>query len=210
MKNMLIWQYRGKPKAVATIETLTNEASTVFKSAVALGDMLNIETATGWALDLVGMHVGMSRRVENYVPRSYFGWGEGENIFGWGVGKWYEPGSATHDTTLLDDDDFRFMIKAKILKNYQAGDLDSIIESVRFLFGETANVKDNYDMSMTIYIPVSLLNNFKIYAIKNMDILVRPVGVQYIYFAHDDKRPFGWGNVPNIYGWGVGIWGYYL
>ncbi len=78
------------------------------------------------------------------------------------------------------------------------------------MFGKGENVVDNEDMTMTVYIPVSLLNNFKIYAIKNLDILVHPIGVKYIYFAIDDEKPFGWGDEPGVYGWGEGIWGYYL
>ena len=205
MKNMLIWQYRGKPKAKATIDALSNETADVFKSAVALGDLLNIETATGWALDLVGMHVGVSRRLPSIVKRVYFGWHGDDSSAGWSVGEWYSYGRALRDPLIMDDDNFRFLIKAKILKNYQKADLDSLIESVRFLFGENANIVDACNMTMTVILPFRQLNALQIYAITNLDILRRPATVKYNFFQVDANNPFGWAHDPNASGFGKGV-----
>ncbi|WP_233116576.1 DUF2612 domain-containing protein [Aggregatibacter actinomycetemcomitans] len=59
--DLLIWQYRNKPKAAATIKLIESIISQGFVDLYKLQDVLNIETATGHQLDLVGKHVGQGR-----------------------------------------------------------------------------------------------------------------------------------------------------
>ena len=83
------------------------------------------------------------------------------------------------------------MIKAKILKNYQIGAIEDITNSISFLFGRDARIIDNYDMTMTVIIPSVVMTPFKKYAIENLDILVRPVGVMYKYVIIEPAKYFG-------------------
>jgi len=206
LSNLLIWQYRGKPKAKATIVALQREADEVFKSALDLTKVLSIEDATGFALDLVGRHVGIGRELPMFIEKTYFGWYGDDSAAGWGIGEWYRYGSALRDKTLMDDDDYRFMIKAKILKNFQIADLADLIDSARYLLGEDVNIVDGYDMAMTVILPFNYLNSLKTYAIKYMDVLRRPVTVQYRFFQIDANKPFGWAHDPTAAGFNEGIW----
>lgn len=187
---MLIWQYRGKPKANATVKTISEEASNVYQSAVDVGDILNIDKARGYALDLVGYHVGVNRSLASFIPRKFFGFAKTGQL-GFNEGKFYRYGESTGESTRLGDEDFRFMIKAKILKNYQIGAIEDITNSVSFLFGRDARIIDNYDMTMTAIIPSVVMTPFKKYAIENLDILVRPVGVMYKYVIIEPAKYFG-------------------
>lgn len=187
---MLIWQYRGKPKANATVDATSNEFSSVYGSAVDVGDILNIDKATGYALDLVGYHVGASRSLSSFIPRKFFGFANTGQL-GFNEGKFYRYGAPTGESTRLGDEDFRFMIKAKILKNYQIGAIEDITNSISFLFGREARVIDNHDMTMTAIIPSVTMTPFKKYAIENLDILVRPVGVMYKYVIIEPEKYFG-------------------
>lgn len=187
---MLIWQYRGKPKANATVKTISNEASRVYQSAVDVGDILNIDKARGYALDLVGYHVGVNRSLASFIPRKFFGFAKTGQL-GFNEGKFYRYGESTGESTRLGDEDFRFMIKAKILKNYQIGAIEDITNSISFLFGRDARIIDNYDMTMTAIIPSTVMTPFKKYAIENLDILVRPVGVMYKYVIIEPAKYFG-------------------
>lgn len=187
---MLIWQYRGKPKANATVKTISNEVSRVYQSAVDVGDILNIDKARGYALDLVGYHVGVNRSLSSFIPRNFFGFAKTGQL-GFNEGKFYRYGESTGESTRLGDEDFRFMIKAKILKNYQIGAIEDITNSISFLFGRDARIIDNYDMTMTAIIPSTVMTPFKKYAIENLDILVRPVGVMYKYVIIEPAKYFG-------------------
>lgn len=188
--NPLIWQYRGKPKAVATVTVLHDESASVMESAVDMSDILNIDKARGYALDLVGYHVGVNRSLSSFMPRKFFGFSRTGQL-GFNEGKFYRYAEPTGDSTLLGDEDFRFMIKAKILKNYQFGSICDIAYSISFLFGRNARIIDNYDMTMTAIIPPTAITPFKKYAIDNLDILVRPVGVMYKYVIMDPEKYFG-------------------
>ena len=42
------------------------------------------------------------------------------------------------------------------------------------------------------------------HAIKNLDILVRPIGVNYKYLVITDSHPFGWANDPYSFGFNDG------
>lgn len=187
---MLIWQYRGKPKANATVNLISDEASKVYQSAVDTGDILNIDKARGYALDLVGYHVGVNRSLASFIPRKFFGFAKTGQL-GFNEGKFYRYGESTGESTRLGDEDFRFMIKAKILKNYQIGAIEDITKSISFLFGRDARIIDNYDMTMTAIIPSTVMTPFKKYAIENLDILVRPVGVMYKYVIIEPAKYFG-------------------
>lgn len=187
---MLIWQYRGKPKANATVNTISEEASKVYQSAADVGDILNIDKARGYALDLVGYHVGVNRSLASFIPRKFFGFAKTGQL-GFNEGKFYRYGESTGESTRLGDEDFRFMIKAKILKNYQIGAIEDITNSISFLFGRDARIIDNYDMTMTAIIPSVAMTPFKKYAIENLDVLVRPVGVMYKYVIIEPAKYFG-------------------
>lgn len=187
---MLIWQYRGKPKANATVKTISDEVANVYQSAVDVGDILNIDKARGYALDLVGYHVGVNRSLASFIPRKFFGFAKTGQL-GFNEGKFYRYGESTGESTRLGDEDFRFMIKAKILKNYQIGAIEDITNSISFLFGRDARIIDNYDMTMTAIIPSTVMTPFKKYAIENLDILVRPVGVMYKYVIIEPAKYFG-------------------
>ena len=187
---MLIWQYRGKPKANATVKTISDEVANVYQSVVDVGDILNIDKARGYALDLVGYHVGVNRSLASFIPRKFFGFAKTGQL-GFNEGKFYRYGESTGESTLLGDEDFRFMIKAKILKNYQIGAIEDITNSISFLFGRDARIIDNYDMTMTVIIPSVVMTPFKKYAIENLDILVRPVGVMYKYVIIEPAKYFG-------------------
>ncbi|OOF84422.1 hypothetical protein BKG93_07770 [Rodentibacter ratti] len=184
--DLLIWQYRNKPKAVATIKLMENMIAQGFVELYQLQDVLNIETATGHQLDLVGKHVGQSRVINGYQLRKFFGFKDSPHALGFGKnltggGQWYRKRNPLSDSVRLSDDDYRFLIKCKIIKNYQTGTLPNLIEACRFVFGKGCVITDNYDMTVSVVIPAQSLSDFKNFAINHLDILPRQAGVQYIF-----------------------------
>lgn len=187
---MLIWQYKNKPRANSTIDATGSEFARVYQSSVDVGDILSIDKATGFALDLVGYHVGVTRALASFIPKKFFGFYQ-TNQLGFNEGKFYRYGEPIGDSSKLNDDEFRFMIKSRILKNYQIGAIEDITYSLSYLFGREARVIDNYDMTLTAIIPSNVMTPFKKYAIDNLDILVRPVGVMFKYVIIEPIKYFG-------------------
>ncbi|MGG4690029.1 DUF2612 domain-containing protein [Providencia stuartii] len=203
-EDFLIWQYRGKPKARQTVGLLLSETKQLFESVITLSAILNIDTSTGYGLDLIGKHVGISRVMKSLVPKDYFGFLGIEGALGFNAGVFYRYGDSLKGSSVLGDDDYRFFIKAKIIKNYQKPDIANITYSLRHLLGEQAFIIDNYDMSMNVVIPANYLTPFRIHAIKDLDILSRPIGVNYQYLVITDAHPFGWAGDQSAFGFNDG------
>lgn len=184
--DLLIWQYRNKPKAVATIKLIESIIAQGFVDLYQLQDVLNIETAIGHQLDLVGKHVGQGRIVNGYQLRKFFGFRGSPHALGFsrgksGGGQWYRRRDPLADSVRLSDEDYRFLIKCRILKNYQIGTLPNLIEACLFIFGEGCHIVDNYDMTVSISVPNAITSDFKKFAINHLDILPRQAGVQYFF-----------------------------
>lgn len=183
---LLMWQYRSKPKAVNTIKCIESEFSTSLSGLIELMNVLNIDEAQGVNLDLVGKHIGLFRKINSYQILKFFGFLGSPIALGFsrnriGGGEWYRNKSPQYKSVKLEDDDYRFLLKCKILKNYQAGTLSNIYEACRFIFGQGCEVIDNLDMSVSVLIPNKNITDFKRFAIKNLDILPRQCGVSIHY-----------------------------
>ncbi|WP_350914717.1 DUF2612 domain-containing protein [Providencia huaxiensis] len=203
-EDFLIWQYRGKPKARQTVGLLLSETKKTFESVIQLSTVLDVEQSSGYGLDLIGKHVGITRIMKSFIPKDYFGFLGIDGALGFNVGVFYRYGDSLKESSKLDDDDYRFFIRAKITKNYQSPTIENITYSVRTLLGEQTFIIDNYDMTMNIVVPADYLTPFRLHAIKNLDILVRPIGVNYKYLVITDSHPFGFSHDPYAFGFGDG------
>lgn len=202
--DLLIWQYK-KTKAIATTNAVMSECDIAFANCIDLAKQLDINTAEHYSLDLVGKHVGASRLARQYIPKPFFGWSEDDTSLGFDIGEWYMLGDQLRYDSLLNDEDYRFLIRAKVLKNYQTAEIGNIVDSVQFLFGKVANIVDNYDMTMNAIIPFGVMNDFRVFAVKNLDILVRPIGVK-LRFFEVANHPFGWYEDDTAFGFDDGVW----
>lgn len=203
-ENFIIWQYRTKPKALGTIRAVYKETDLTFQNIIQIADILNIDTATGYALDLVGRHIGVSRILPTAIAKEYFGWLEDDSALSFGVGEFYRYGDALSASVVLNDNDYRFFIRAKITKNYQNGTIENIVKSIQFVVGNNSNVIDIQNMTMNIIVNSDNLNSLTLYAISKMDILVRPVGVMYEYTVLVNDKPFGFAHDNGSYGFNIG------
>lgn len=184
--DLLIWQYQNRPKARSTIQLLVETFSQVFSELYSLQSVLSIETAIGHQLDLVGKHVGQHRVINGYQLRRFFGFRGSAQALGFskreqGGGIWYRRRDPLSDSVRLADEDYRFLIKCRILRNYQIGTLPNIIEACQFIFGQGCRVVDNYNMTVSINVPKKNITDFKKFAIEHLDILPRQAGVKLHY-----------------------------
>ena len=203
-EKFLIWQYRTKPRALSTIRAIYKETDQTFKNVIQVADILNIDDATGYALDLVGRHVGVFRVLPTAIAKEYFGWLDDNTALSFDVGEFYRNGDALHASVVLNDNDYRFFIKARITKNYQTGEISNIVNSIKFVIGKHGNIIDSQNMTMNVLVNSDQLNSLTLYAISKMDILVRPVGVMYQYVVLINNDPFGFEHDNQSYGFNSG------
>ncbi|NUU66538.1 DUF2612 domain-containing protein [Enterobacteriaceae bacterium BIT-l23] len=67
--DLLISQYATRPRARATIQALEDDMKRSRDGTLSVAGMLNIETATGVSLDVIGKIVGQSRVLTGAVAR---------------------------------------------------------------------------------------------------------------------------------------------
>lgn len=208
--DLLIWQYQDKPKARGTVELLTGQLEKAWNGLSELPTALNINTATGKNLDLVGMRVGQSRVLTAYSPRELFGFTETPKGKGFNIGKFYRCGDPYLDSVILSDDDYRFLIKCRIAKNYQVATIEDIENMLSFLFDMDSSAYDGYDMSISIVVRSNNIPLFQRYAITQLDMLPRPSGVMIRFYIGAPKNAFGFLGAEGVKGFNQGKFARYL
>lgn len=201
--DLLIYQYRKKPKAKATIHALMSEVDRIIENIADLKSQWDIDVSRGYSLDIIGRRIGVSRILPSFVSKGYFGYLETVGAKKWGEGVWYRYGESMGGSLSLNDEDYRFLLKAKILKNFQNGTLDYLIDALQKLMSENANAKDNLNMTVDIFLPLQSLNSLQQYLIQQSDILPRAMGVKYNYI-NASGREFGFDGFFNSYGFNDG------
>jgi len=199
----LIIQYGQKSNAVSTVTAYTEDFELIYDNANILIFAYDLDNAVGKQLDILGKIVGISRNVPFSVPKKYFGFNGNLNSYPFGSkfnvvvsypfrGKFEIP----YSDSQVNDNDYRFFIKAKIIKNYATSkNIDSsnlsIQNTVDYLFNSKAYIVDNKDMTMTLNIDSSY-DITKLTYLKNLDLLPRPQGVRYNTFVgYQDGVTFG-------------------
>ena len=203
--DLLIWQNK-LPKAIAEIDMKSRFWIDFMNDCLKFIDMWNIDTAEKYSLDVLGRIFGVSRSSVSLTEKEYLTYYEKTGGLGWGRGRWYVAGEAFGETILLTDQEFRFLIKARIWKLYQNPSLDYLTDALQALTGDDAYIVDNGDMTMKVYYSADVSqDSFIKFAIENLDILPRPVGIGYTYEQVGNKF-FGFNGeeFDNNYGFGIG------
>lgn len=146
--NLLIIQYHDKPKAIATIKALVD---TVIMNQLPLlvRDGFNLETAVGAQLDILGKYIGISRRVLIFTG-----------------------------PVNLSDDDYRTLLKVKVVQNNSGSSLKEIVELLFMFFGNDLKVFDYANMSIDYFLSSSAVGTELAQAFVRQGLLPKPMGVQ--------------------------------
>jgi len=165
LANLLIIQYNSKPRAKATIESIG--AMFPDELILAVRDGFNLETATGKQLDTLAKYIGAERGYTN----------------------------SSNQKAVLTDEEFRILLKLKIIVNTGTGTLYGLETSLYDLFGTGIRVVEGKDaggnpnMTLTYYIR-SDWANIGLAAVQQ-NILPHPTGVGYTYNLAAITKYFG-------------------
>lgn len=192
--DLLIWQYKDKPKAKATVEGLCAIADNTRRGLLELMEVFDLDSATGAQLDLIGLHVGLSRFMPGLAPVSLFafvpnpkGFGKAQKV----GGRFWRKGAPLRDSARLGDEDYRFLLKAVIAKYNSSGNIIELQEALEALLGfRQGTVHDQQDMSVTVNV-YKELTEFEKYVLVNLDMLPRPPAVRIKRITQMAKKTFG-------------------
>lgn len=147
--DLLIMQYKDKPKAIATIGT-TIEAVLMDQLPLTLQDAFDIETAVGAQLDILGKYIGVNRRILTFTQLIDLG-----------------------------DDDYRTLLKIKRALNSLGSSLYDIQTFVHDLLSGILLVFDHADMTMSFFVNSNYMSLNLAQAIVRQGLLPKPMGVSY-------------------------------
>lgn len=145
--DLLILQYKGKPRAVETIKAFVDMVI-ANQLPLALQDAFNLDTATGAQLDVIGKYAGVTR-----------------------------DGYSFSGPVTLNDEEYRKLVKLKIIKNNSGSSLYDVQNLLALYFAGLIRVYDYKDMSMGYYIDSSFGSQELIEVFLNKGLLPVPMGV---------------------------------
>jgi len=208
-RDLLVKQYWEKTKAKAEITLQAETWQQIFDWLNSFEEAFDIDSATGDRLDIIGRVVGISRSVPSILVKVFFGFDDNPNVTGFDeefeelgdLGPFFSKFSSQYSDLQLNDNDFRFFIKAKITKNSAHGVMTtdyftSIQDAIIVLFDGLAYVEDNKDMSLTLHIN-SLVDDDRVRIISQLDIVPRPQGVRYFIVQSNYGDTFGFDDNVN-------------
>lgn len=155
--DLLILQYRNKPKARATIKMLVDIClgdGLVFE----LNDCLNIDKAVGKQLDLIGQILGCNRNIYGLNPDTKYFSFEKTNAYGYSdkdavsQGYWKSYFNSTGSAYGLSDTDYRQLLKFKAALNVMPSTMQGMDNAVYSVFGDNVEIINNQDLSITYFI----------------------------------------------------------
>lgn len=220
--NLLIIQYSGQPNAQATIAAVAR--SLMINDLIrAVENAYDVNTALGPQLDVLGKYVGVSRQVTGSAfTRTYFGY----TLYGTsppfaGISGYMKYGDIPPDVQVrtyqessqtiytLTDEEFRTVIKLKIILNFTLSTLKDVDDNLPNYFGGKVIVTDFFNMKISYIFEDSIAKLASI-AISE-GLVIRPTGVLLITsFTPDINNIFGYkqyGVTPPTYERGYKVYG---
>ena len=144
---------------------------------------IDLDTAKGIKLDLIGRLIGAPSVITNAIPQPFFGYKGQEAALEFGElddpkagGYWRESGQPSNIDWLLGSDIYKTVVLAQIIKNASRCTPDDIIKVTRLLLGAAIDFK-YIDYPMTIIIaPKQAIGMAQVKLLTQM--IPRPSGVE--------------------------------
>ncbi|WP_236225612.1 DUF2612 domain-containing protein [Pseudomonas pseudonitroreducens] len=207
---LITTEHSDKPKYMAMIEAVLGPMVDALSASAQLPKDFDLDQAIGAQLDVIGLWVGIGRRVNTPLVGVYFAF----DTAGVGLdqGVWKGPYDPDSGVVELDDETYRILIRAKIGANRWDGTMSGSKAILDLVFsGDTyVFLQDNQDMSMTIGVSGEPPSAIALALLTGGYIPIKPEGVRVDYYiiTNTDAPLFGF-DVSNEYisGFDQGSWG---
>lgn len=206
--NLLTSEYAQQPNFTAVCSLNASILVQIQEVLASMVPLFDLNQAIGNQLDIIGQWVGVSRNVAIPISGVYFTW-DGAPSLGWDYGTW-QPFNAPTEVTVLPDDAYLLLIKAKIAANSWNGTLEGAYAIWSILFTTTSIlIQDNQDMTYNLCVVGGIIDSLSLALITGGYIPLKPEGVAvYEYFISPDTNPlFAWDcESEYLAGWDEGSW----
>jgi hypothetical protein len=172
-------EHADKPKFMAMVSAVAGCFVNAQNFVESMPVAFDLDTAVGSQLDILGLWIGVSRRIKVPVANVYFSW-DTDGV-GWDQGVWLQNGDAMSTISELDDDTYRLVLRAKIGANNWNGSTIDAAPILSEIFGDSgtySQISDNGDMSFDVYINGPEPSALKMALISGGYIPIKPAGVK--------------------------------
>lgn len=207
--NLITSEHKNKPKFIATVK-ISTDVYAYFQALIAsLLVKFDLDTAPGWFLDQIGKWVGVTRNVNIPITGIFFSWDGDDPYIGWDFGSW-QPPNAPATITVLPDDTYRTLIRAKIAANQWDGTTTGAYAVWSSVFPETTIlIQDYQDMSYAFILLGGTIDALTLALLTGGYLPLKPEGVRIAayYVSVDDNPLFAWDVESDLLaGWDEGSW----
>lgn len=226
-------EHNTKPRFLALVSALVQPLADSAVLLAGLPQAFDLDTAVGAQLDVVGQWVGRTRNLKTPVTGVFFSLDTSGVGFDQGI--WWSPYTPTTGIEVLPDDQYRLILRARIMNNQWDGSLGqaySIIDSIflnvdspsprlgsTFVLGQSALgytpiqlpfIQDNADQSMLVGLSRKVPDALTLSMLTQGLLNVRPSGVQVTaYYTVTENSPMFALDIENdtFGGFDQGAWG---
>lgn len=146
-------QHQDKPVLEGFVRSFYGPLDQLALSVLQLSQLRGVNTARGAQLDGVGQIVGLGRKIPQGLYIAFFGFETQPAGRAFGVARMRRRSDPWADTLTLPDDDYRRLLKAKILLNNAAGLSEDIVEAIKLIFRvDRAYVENTGPASVKLHI----------------------------------------------------------
>lgn len=206
-------QFKGKPVFDKYIRVLLSGFEELQEVARQLQQERSIDTAVGAQLDVIGDIVGRPRGQVSAELFEYFGFQTAPQAGSFGsltdpsVGSpWYSLGAPTGIAREPSDEEYRLIIKAKIIKNRTLSRPEDVITAYKFLFGAGAVIVDEPETGKVRIGIGKILTSVERGLLFDLNgvgtLLPKTIGVEYTYSEFQAGRVFATEGFPGSMGVG--------
>lgn len=173
----VISQYQNSPILMQLIDNLVEYFDPTVRLNDFYNDIWNIDSATGWGLDVWGRILGVGRVLHIAVPGDYLGFQSSATAFTFGYGIWF-GGAGLTENYYMADGMYRRVLLAKAFANICDGSIPAINQILINLFSDYGNVyvADNLNMSIT-YTSTDPLSAPDAALLQGSGVIPKPAGV---------------------------------
>lgn len=205
--NLITSEFRDQPNYIATVAINVAVPLRVQELLASMVTIFDVDVAVGNQLDIIGQWVGVTRNVSIPISGVFFTW-DGAADLGWDFGIWKDPSAST--ITVLPDENYRILIKAKIAANRWDGTTDGAYRVWDSIFTDvTILIKDNQNMTYELGFVGGIVDSLTQALIQGGYLTLKPEGVRISgYFFPVNTGPlFAW-DVQDEFlsGWDSGSW----
>lgn len=210
--SLITAEHRDKPKFTAMVAGAVAPFVRIQEVLDSMIPLFDLDTPpVGQQLDVIGKWVNAPRDVQIPIEGVLFEW-DGDASVGWDLGIWQDPNIPAVTITVLPDDAYLTLIRAKIAANRWMGTTEAAYDIYEFVFpGVTILIQDHQNMSFSIIIFGVILDSLTKALLVGGYLPLKPEGVRIAgyFFPFSTDEIFGWDIEDSQFqGWDVGEWAY--